>query len=60
MNINNNTYDKLCVMRLTQTKKIWEIIIVVCSCYSKGLLYGIHCITISICDSVSQFNDGAN
>ena len=34
--------------------------IVVWSCCSKILLCGIHCLTISICDSVFQFNDGEN
>ena len=34
--------------------------IVRCSCCSIGLLCGIHCLTIFICDYLSQFNDGAN
>ena len=33
--------------------------IVVWSYCSKRLLCGIHCFTISICDSVDKFNDGA-
>ena len=61
MNINNILkISKFCVMWLTQNKKINKLHVVVWSCCSKKLLCGIHCFTISIRDSVSQFNDDLN
>ena len=53
------TYDMLCVMMLTQNQKLDELKIVVWPCYPKSLLCGIHFFTISICNSMPQFNDGA-
>ena len=40
--------------------EIKNLDIAVWSCCSKRLLFGIHVSTISICDSVSQFNDCIN
>ena len=49
----------LCAMRLIQNQELNKLNIVVWSCYSKRLLCGIHFFTISICNYVPQFNDGA-
>ena len=58
MNINNILkISKFCVM--SWLKKNNKFSIVVWSCCSKRLLCGIHCCTISIRDSVSQFSDAA-
>ena len=51
----------LCVIKLTQNKKLNKLkILVVWSCSSKTFLCFIHYFMISICDSVSQLNDGPN
>ena len=47
-------------MELTQNKKNNKLNIAIWSRFSKRLLGGIHCFTISICDFVYEFNDGAN
>ena len=62
MNINDILkISKLCVMRLTENKKkINKLSIVVWSCCSKTCLCDINCFTISICVSVSQFDDGTD
>ena len=43
-----------------EIKKLNKCKTAVSPCCSKSFLWGIHCFKISICDSMSQFNDGAN
>ena len=47
-------------MRLTQNLKTQLTQYCSMILLFEKLLCDIHCFTISICDSVSQFNDGAN
>ena len=51
--------SKLCLRGLTQNQKINIVDTVLWSCCSTRLLCSIHCFTISIRDSVSQFYSGA-
>ena len=44
----------------TDSKKPKKLSVVVWPCCFKRLFYGIYSFTISICDIISQFNDGAN
>lgn len=49
----------MCDETKSKIENLNKLNMVVWPCCSKRLFCGIHCSTVSICDPISQFNDGA-